>query len=189
MNGRAKAILHFWFNETKHKERFEKNEAFDQKIRANFFEDYQKAANNEYDNWQDNTNECLALIILLDQFSRNLFRNNHKAFAMDNKARQIARNAIDKGYHQKLPNDKILFIFLPFMHSEELNDQIYCDKLIDTYLKDHPLYKEIKKFSKIHLDIINEFGRFPYRNKVLRRKNTIKEKEYLKSTHHDFFNI
>ena len=57
------------------------------KLRAKFFEDYQKAANNKYDDWQDNANECLALIILLDQFSRNLFRNNDKAFAMDNKAR------------------------------------------------------------------------------------------------------
>ena len=189
MNERTKTILDFWFIQTSQKEKFSYNKTFDKKIRDNFLDDYQKSIKNEYDHWQNSAEECLALIVLLDQFSRNLFRNNHKAFAMDNKARQIAKKAIDKGYHQKLPNDKILFIFLPFMHSEELNDQIYCDKLIDTYLKDHPLYKEIKKFSKIHLDIINEFGRFPYRNKVLGRKNTIKEKEYLKSTHHDFFNI
>ena len=85
--------------------------------------------------------------------------------------------------------DQLIFIFLPFMHSEELKDQIYCGKLIETYLKNHKSYKEAKKFSKLHYDIINEFGRFPYRNKVLGRKNTTKEKEYLKSTHHDFFNI
>ena len=116
MNERAKTILNFWFKETTHKERFKKNEAFDAKIRNRFFKDYQKAANNEYDNWQNNTKECLALIILLDQFSRNLFRNNGKAFALDNKARQIATKAINQGYHKKLIQDQIIFIFLPFMH-------------------------------------------------------------------------
>ena len=92
MNERAKTILNFWFKETTHKERFKKNEAFDAKIRNRFFKDYQKAANNEYDNWQNNTKECLALIILLDQFSRNLFRNNGKAFALDNKLISLLKN-------------------------------------------------------------------------------------------------
>ena len=108
---------------------------------------------------------------------------------MDNKARLVANHAIDKGYCEKLTNDQLIFIFLPFMHSEELKDQIYCGKLIDTYLKNHISHKETKKFSQLHYDIINEFGRFPYRNKVLVIKNTKKEKKYLKSTHHDFFNI
>ena len=175
MNGRAKAILHFWFNETKHKERFEKNEAFDRKIRINFFKDYQKGANNEYDNWQDNTNECLALIILLDQFSRNLYRNNSKAFAMDTKARNIAKKAIEKKYLKKLAQDQIMFIFLPFMHSEKLSDQIYCITLINSYFKDHTDYKETIKYAKLHKDIIETFGRFPHRNKVLNRISTKKE--------------
>ena len=189
MNKKAKIVLDFWFILSSQKEKFSRNEEFDKKIRDNFFDDYQQAIKNKYDNWQNNAEECLALIVLLDQFSRNLFRNNLKAFAVDDKARQIAKNAIDKRYHEKLPIDQIIFIFLPFMHSEELNDQIYCSELIDTYLKDHPMYREIKKFSKLHYDIINEFGRFPYRNKVLGRENTIKENEYLNLTHHDFFNI
>ena len=189
MNGRAKAILHFWFNETKYNERFEKNKAFDQKIRANFFEDYQKAANNEYDNWQDNTNECLALIILLDQFSRNIFRNNSKAFAMDTKARNIAKKAVEQEYHKKLTQDQIMFLFLPFMHSEKLSDQIYCVTLINSYFKDHAGYEEAIKYAQIHKDIIKIFGRFPHRNKVLKRISTKKEKEFLKSNYYDFFNI
>ena len=189
MNERAKTILDFWFIQTSQEEKFGNNKTFDKKIRDNFLDDYQKAIKNEYDYWHDNTAECLALIILLDQFSRNLFRNNPEAFAMDNKARLVANHAIDKGYCEKLTNDQLIFIFLPFMHSEELTDQIYCGKLIDAYLKNHASYKEAKKFSQLHHDIINKFGRFPYRNKVLRRKYTIKEKEYLKSTHHDFFNI
>ena len=189
MNERTKTILDFWFIQTSQKEKFGHNKSFDKKIRDNFLGDYLKAKKNEYDYWLDNAAECLALIILLDQFSRNLFRNNPKAFAMDNKARLVANHAIDKEYCKKLTNDQLIFIFLPFMHSEELKDQIYCGKLIETYLKNHKSYKEAKKFSQLHYDIISEFGRFPYRNKVLRRKNTIREEEYLKSTHHDFFNI
>ena len=73
MNERARAILHFWFNESSMDERFSTNEVFDQKIKDSFFEDYEKAINNEYDKWQDNVKECLALIIILDQFSRNLY--------------------------------------------------------------------------------------------------------------------
>ena len=189
MNERAKAILHFWFKKTSHKERFNKNKVLDQKITVRFFKDYIKAANNEYDHWQNHFDECLALIILLDQFSRNLFRNNGKAFAMDNKARHIATKAINQEYHNKLKQDQIMFLFLPFMHSEELSDQIYCGKLINNYFKNNPSYEEAKKFSSLHQNIIRQFKRFPYRNKVLCRKSTKEEEQYLNSTYHDFFNI
>ena len=189
MNKRAKNILNFWFIESSQEEKFSRNDEFDKKIKDRFFEDYKKAISNDYDYWPNEHNECLALIVLLDQFSRNLFRNNSKAFAMDYKAQIISKKAIDKEYHKTLPNNQIIFIFLPLMHSEELSDQLYCNELIDNYLKDNPNYKEIKKFSKIHLDIVKKFGRFPYRNKVLKRKNTIEENEYLNSTHHSFFNI
>ena len=111
MNERAKTILDFWFMQTSQEEKFGNNKTFDKKIRDNFLDDYQKAIKNEYDYWHDNAAECLALIILLDQFSRNLFRNNPKAFSMDNKARLIAQQAIDKGYCEKLTNDQLLFIY------------------------------------------------------------------------------
>lgn len=189
MNERAKAILNFWFVESGMKDWFSQNYEFDNKIRTRFSKDLNNAINNEYDEWQDTSEECVALVILLDQFSRNLFRNSSKAFLMDNKARTIARNAIKKKYHKIIPNNQLLFIFLPFMHSEELNDQFYCNELIDNYLKDNPQYKEIKKFSKLHKDIIKKFGRFPYRNKVMKRINTKEEDEYLNSNHYDFFNI
>ncbi len=189
MDKRAKKILEFWFLESSSEEKFSRNDEFDRKIKDNFYLDYQKAIENKYDDWQDNAEECLALIILLDQFSRNLFRNNNRAFAMDKKARIIAKKAISNKYHISLPNNQILFIFLPLMHSEELNDQIYCSELIDKFLKDNLNYEEIKKFSKIHLEIIKKFGRFPYRNKVLHREGTIEENEYLKSNHHNFFNV
>ena len=189
MHKRAKLILDFWFIESSPKEKFNRSDEFDKKIKNLFFGDYEKAITNQYDNWQDTAKECLALIILLDQFSRNIFRNNLKAFAMDNKAQKIAKTAIKKNFHKVLDNTQILFIFLPLMHSENLNDQLNCTKLIDSYLKEDSNYQEIKKFSKIHLDIIKKFGRFPYRNKVLKRDNTTEEKDYLKSNHYSFFNI
>ena len=82
--------------------------------------------------------------------------------------------------------------FVPRNHhsiSILLDDQIYCKELIDKYLSKNSNYSEIKKFSKIHLNIIKKFGRFPYRNKVLKRKNTLEEIKYLNSTHYSFFNI
>ena len=189
MNERARAILHFWFNESSMDERFSNNEVFDQKIKDSFFEDYEKAINNEYDKWQDNAKECLALIIVLDQFSRNLFRNNSKAYAMDKKARLIANEAIDRAYIAKLSTDEILFIILPLIHSEDLSDHMHFYKLFDTYFKDHPKYQEAKKINNLHTDIIKRFGRYPYRNKVLGRESTEKEIKYLNTTHQKFFNI
>ena len=189
MNGRAKAILNYWFEQISHKERFTKNNTLDHKIRDVFFEDYQKAINNNYDNWQNNANECLALIILLDQFSRNLFRNDGKAFFMDTKARLVANEAINRKYHKKLKQDQVMFIFLPFMHSEKLSDQIFCCNLIDTFFEGNSNYEQAKKYAQLHKNIIEKFSRFPYRNQVLGRKSTKEEEEYLNSTHYDFFNI
>ena len=122
MNERAKTILHFWFNESSMDEKFSYNEVFDQKIKGKFFLDYQKAINNEYDEWQNHAKECLALIIMLDQFSRNLFRNNSKAFAMDAKARLIVNGAIDRSYIAELSTEEILFIILPLKSLKVLFD-------------------------------------------------------------------
>jgi len=189
MNNNAKNILDFWFIESTSEEKFTRNDEFDKKIKDNFFDDYKKAILGQYDKWKKSPKECLALIILFDQFSRNLFRSNSKAFAMDTKCVEIVKYAIDNGYHNKLSILQKFFIFLPLMHSEKLEDQILCTQLIDLYLLKHPSYNDIKKFAKIHHDIIKKFKRFPYRNKVLGRQNTIKEDKYLKSNHHDFFNI
>ena len=102
MNERARIILHFWFKESLIDEIFSNNKEFDQKIKDNFLKDYNKAINNDYDEWKYNAKECLALIIILDQFSRNLFRNNCQAFAMDKKVRSIVKEAINKNYSKTL---------------------------------------------------------------------------------------
>ena len=126
---------------------------------------------------------------MLDQFSRNLFRNNAKAFAMDTKAKLIANVAIDQNYIKELATEETLFIILPLIHSEDLSDHTHFYKIFDIYFKNHPKFNEAKKFNNIHTEIIKKFGRYPYRNKVLNRESTDEEIEYLNTTHHKFFNI
>ena len=177
---RAQVILDFWFKETPSEMRFKKDEKFDQKIKNNFLKDYELACQNEYDDWQDNPNECVALVILLDQFSRNLFRNNKKAFQQDYKTRLIVNEAVDRGYLEELDLDKIHFLLLPLIHSEDISDHIFGHNLIDTYLKKHEKYELIKKAWNDHTIPIKKFGRYPHRNEILGRKSTPKEEIFLK---------
>tara|TARA_B100000686_G_C16358038_1_gene746286 strand:+ start:139 stop:699 length:561 start_codon:yes stop_codon:yes gene_type:complete len=180
MNERAKVILNFWFVQSTIKDWFTKNSKYDQKIKILFFKDLQKAINNEYDTWQDTPEECLALVILLDQFSRNLFRNSEKAFSQDCKTRLIVNEAIDKGYLEKLEQQKIHFLLLPLIHSEDINDHIFAHNLVDTYLKSYEFYERLKKSWNDHTIAIKKFGRYPHRNIILKRKSTINEEEFLK---------
>tara|TARA_B100001123_G_scaffold308725_1_gene345023 strand:- start:304 stop:864 length:561 start_codon:yes stop_codon:yes gene_type:complete len=180
MNERAKAILDFWFNKSTIKDWFTKNDAYDKKIKQLFFEDLQKAINNEYDDWQDSPEECLALIILLDQFSRNLFRNSPKAYAQDYKTRLIVNEAIDRGYLEELNQQKIHFLLLPLIHSEDISDHVFGHNLVDTYLKSYELYDRLKKSWNDHTVAIKRFSRYPHRNAVLKRKSTKDEEAFLK---------
>jgi uncharacterized protein (DUF924 family) len=179
MNERVKAILNFWFKESAPEEHFKRNDNFDKKIR-NFFEnDYQKAINNELEDWQDDPTTCLALIILLDQFSRNLFRDSPKAFAYDKKVRLIVNEAIDRGDLEKLNNNEKFFFILPLIHSEDISDHIFAHKLCDSFLKTHPKIDNIKKQFNYHTTPIKKFGRYPHRNKILERKSTDVGKKFL----------
>ena len=180
MNERAKKILEFWFIKSSINDWFEKKIEFDKKIRENFWKDYERAVNNEYDDWQDNPKECVALVILLDQFSRNLFRNSDKAFKQDYKSRLITNEAVDRGYLEELELDEIQFLLLPLIHSEDINDHIFGHKLIDTYLKKHGQYDLIKRAWNDHTIPIKKFGRYPHRNKILERKSTSEEEIFLK---------
>ena len=180
MNERAKAILDFWFNKSTIKDWFTKNDAYDEKIKQLFFEDLQKAINNEYDDWQDSPEECLALIILLDQFSRNLFRNSPKAYAQDYKTRLIVNEAIDRGYLEELNQQKIHFLLLPLIHSEDISDHVFGHNLVDTYLKSYEVYDRLKKSWNDHTVAIKKFGRYPHRNAILKRKSTKDEETFLK---------
>jgi uncharacterized protein (DUF924 family) len=179
MNERAKAILNFWFKESTPEEHFKRNDSFDKKIRNLFENDYQKVINNELEDWQDDPHTCLALIILLDQFSRNLFRDNSKAFAYDKKARLIVNEAIDRGDLEMLSNNEKFFFILPLIHSEDISDHIFAHQLCNSFLKTHPKINDIKKQFNYHTIPIKKFGRYPHRNKILERKSTDEEKKFL----------
>ena len=180
MNERAKAILDFWFIQSNMEDWFKKDNKYDQKIKQLFLEDLKKAINNEYDEWQDTAEECVALVILLDQFSRNLFRDSAKSFAQDYKTRLIVNEAIDRGYLEELDLNKIHFLLMPLIHSEDISDHVFGHKLIDTYLKSFEFYSKIKKAWDDHSIPIKKFGRYPHRNKILKRKSTPEEEKFLK---------
>ena len=180
MNERAKKIINFWFVDSSIEDWFKKNEKYDQKIRNLFSEDYKKAIKNEYDDWQDNPEECVALVVLLDQFSRNLFRNSPDAYSQDYKTRLIVNEAIDRGYLEELDQNKIHFLLMPLIHSEDISDHIFGHKLIDTYLTTSIHYKKIKKAWNDHSVPIKKFGRYPHRNVILNRDSSDEEINFLK---------
>ena len=180
MNKKAQEILDFWFKETPSEKRFKKNESFDQLIREKFLKDYELASANEYDDWQDSSLGCLALVILFDQFSRNMFRDNKKAFEQDHKTRLIVNDAVYAGFLEEMDESQRIFMLLPLIHSEEITDHEMAYYLLDKYLKNHTGLADIKKFWQDHTKAIRKFHRYPHRNKILGRVSTQDEIEFLK---------
>ena len=180
MNKKAQEILDFWFKETPSEKRFKKNESFDQLIREKFLKDYELASVNEYDDWQDSSLGCLALVILFDQFSRNMFRDNKKAFEQDHKTRLIVNDAVYAGFLEEMDESQRFFMLLPLIHSEEITDHEMAYYLLDKYLKNHTGLADIKKFWQGHTKAIRKFHRYPHRNKILGRVSTQNEIEFLK---------
>ena len=179
MNSKAQIIVEFWFNKTPPEKKFKRDDSFDNEIREKFLKDYNLAKSNEYDDWLNTSKECLALIILLDQFSRNLFRDKKEAFELDHKARLAVNESVYSGYLDELNNSERLFFLLPLIHSEEIIDHERAYKLMDKYLINHPDIYKIKKFWKEHTHTIKKFRRYPHRNKILERQSTTEEIEFL----------
>jgi uncharacterized protein (DUF924 family) len=186
MDARVDEILEFWFGAPHApnygKERsfwFTKNPEFDREVCDRFLPIYTQAAAGELDNWQDLPQSCLALLLLLDQFPRNMFRGTPRSFATDAKAQVLANSAIAKGFDQDLLPVQRWFIYLPFEHSENLADQQRCVDLFSTLQGDPDSAKTID-YALRHKSIIERFGRFPHRNKILGRETTPEEAEFLK---------
>ena len=177
---KAQNILDFWFKETPPKKRFQKHKDFDLLIKDKFLKDYELASKNEYDYWQDSVLGCLALVILFDQFSRNIFRDNKRAFEHDHKTRLIVNDAVYAGFLDKMDENQRFFMILPLIHSEEITDHDMAYYLLDKYLKDLSGLADIKKFWKDHTLAIKRFHRYPHRNEVLGRVSTSEEIEFLK---------
>ena len=179
MNPRAHKIIDFWFNKTSPEKRFKRDDSFDNEIKLNFLEDYNLAKSNEYDDWLNKPKECLALIILLDQFSRNLFRDKKEAFEQDHKARLAVNQGVYVGYLERLNDSERLFFLLPLIHSEEIIDHEKAYQLLNKYLNHHPDIEKIKKFWTDHTNAIKKFKRYPHRNKILGRESTPEEIKFL----------
>ena len=166
-------VTRFW-REAGPKAWFAKSDAFDEAIRVNYEPIHHAAARGEHDAWIETPEGALALMLLLDQFPRNLYRNSGHAFATDPKARAIARAAIEAGFDRQVEPDLRNFFYLPFEHSEDLADQDYALALCaEAGVEDDV------KWAGIHRDIILRFGRFPHRNAALGRKTTAEEQEFL----------
>jgi len=170
-------ILTFWFDEVDPAERFHATAELDARIRTEFEAHWNAAIANKFEDWLANSPSALALLILLDQFPRNMFRNSAKAFSSDPQARNVARCMIDRELDIAIPPERRHFVYLPFMHSEELADQDRCLSLIKERMP--PGREDTLLHAKAHRWIISAFGRFPYRNRALGRTNTQEEDDWL----------
>lgn len=157
---------------------FSAKPAFDETIRLRFEPTHHAAARGAYDGWAEDAPGGLALLILLDQFPRNLYRGSAHAFATDLKARAIARAAIAEGFDRATEPLLRPFFYLPFEHSEDLADQDACIALCQR-LADETGDADTLKWAQMHRDIIARFGRFPHRNPMLGRTTTAEEQAFL----------
>ncbi len=179
MRDTKQEVLRFWFDEIEPIQWFQKNALFDDEIRERFHCTYDMARKDLCSSWNKDADGVLALCIVLDQFPRNMFRDTPKAYETDSKALAIANDAISKGLDQILSPEKRRFVYMPFMHSEKLEDQKKCVELFDGAKIDDPLSYE---YAVKHLRVVEEFGRFPHRNSILGRENTDAEIVFLKQT-------
>jgi uncharacterized protein (DUF924 family) len=166
-------ILHFW-REAGPAKWFKKSDRFDAAIRLKFEPVHHAAARGQYDAWAEAAEGALALLLLLDQFPRNLYRNSGHAFATDGKARAVARAAVAAGFHRQVESALRGFFVLPFEHSEDLADQAEAVRLSEEIGDADTL-----KWARLHRDIITRFGRFPHRNPALGRVTTPEEQAFL----------
>lgn len=179
-------ILAFWFGqpgETGHgqprAEWFRKDADFDAAIRARFLESVEAALAGQLADWANDRDGLLALLILLDQFPRNLFRGEAKAFAGDAQALALAKAAVDKGWDKDLNAFEKLFVYLPFEHSESLADQERSMALFGALAAEHPGNDGFLDYARRHQEIIARFGRFPHRNAALSRASTPEETSFI----------
>ncbi|MDU4030779.1 DUF924 family protein [Acinetobacter sp.] len=167
-------ILDFWFNPEHQSLWFSKSDTFDQKIRQNFSKVHAQAVQAELWSWRKTADGRLAEIIVLDQFSRNLYRDQPLAFAQDGLALALAQEAISLNLDAQLNPEQRSFLYMPFMHSESKMMHKFALKLFQRL--GNPVNLD---YEKRHKKIIERFGRYPHRNKILGRESTPEELEFL----------
>lgn len=175
----ARDVLDFWFGDGEEPHWrdawFKRDDSFDAAIRERFGEAVEAAVAGKLGSLAETRDGALALVLMLDQFTRNIHRGTPHAFSGDAQARRVADSAIAKGFDRTLPRLKRLFFYMPFEHSEDLKDQERAVALIDSLGLPEPTDYAVR-----HRDVIARFGRFPHRNAILGRASTPEEEAFLK---------
>ena len=189
MDTAAIEVLDFWFgppddpgHKQPRKQWFEKNDAFDDQIRQRFGPLIEQALDGQLDHWLTRPVQplpTLALVIVLDQFTRNTLRGTARAFAGDARALQMARALVASGADRQLTGVQRQFAYLPFEHAEDLSHQRTCVQLFRQLGQDEPTLAGLEEWAQKHLDIVARFGRFPHRNAALGRASTAEEAAFL----------
>ena len=196
----AQVVLDFWFGTLENKFHvpaekadmwFRNGSAYDEIIRSEFLGLHNKACNEELSEWLDFPKSLLALILLLDQFSRHLYRNQAKAYAQDKQCLNYVQKGIREGFDQELYLVERKFFYMPLMHAEDINLQKLSVKMFTNLLNDAPLklkqsFKSALSFAQSHHFVISKFGRFPELNAILDRENTAEEIAFLKTGKYRF---
>lgn len=172
-------ILKFWLDDVGPEGWYATSDMLDERVRTGFLETWQKACEGAFSLWLTYPSGALAYIILLDQFPRNMFRGEGRAFSSDKAARSAAKVAIHKGWDLKIDEPARQFFYLPLMHSENLCDQERCVRLMKERMPKAGAANLLH--AKAHREVIRLFGRFPYRNAALHRKATDPERKYVSS--------
>ena len=167
-------ILDYWFSEKSKQFWFASTQTIDKEIKSKFENVWEHAASGGFSLWRETADGSVALIIILDQFPLNMFRSEANSFKTESMAIEVALSAINNGFDEELDNEKLLFLFMPLMHSENLDHQN-----LQVYLFEK--YNFNLDFSKHHRDLVKKFGRFPHRNEILGRMSTMEELDYLLS--------
>lgn len=170
-------VIRFWFEESQPQQWFQKNDSYDREISERFMVTHDMAKKDLCADWTKDADGVLALCLVLDQFPRNMFRGTAKAFETDDKALLISKEALHRGFDSVLSPVKRKFVYMPFMHSENVEEQKRCVSLFEAMKGDDPMSYE---YAVKHMEVIEKFGRFPHRNAVLGRDSSEDELNYLK---------
>ncbi len=168
--------MDFWFTKPMSDHWFSATPEIDQLIADNYKSLWQQAKKGQLDHWQESAEGCLALCIILDQMALNMFRNQAKGFSTEQLSVGITKDAISKGFDIEIAKDRVAFLYMPLMHSEDITDQDLSVACFKKAGLDHNY-----RFAQHHRALIREYGRFPHRNEILDRESTQAEIEYLNS--------
>lgn len=169
-------VLDFWYAENMRTRWFSSTPALDREIRDKFGKLWEDAAAGKLGHWKNSPEGCLALAIVLDQFPLNMFRGEARSFSTEQQAVEICKLAVARGYEKQMAPDRLGFLYMPLMHSENLADQDLSVKLFEQAGLEGNL-----RFARHHRELIRRFGRFPHRNTILGRENSRDELDYLGS--------